>query len=50
MNRFIFYFTLSDKDEPEHCRILHYEHDWNAAILLAVADYKMAKCRLKRRS
>lgn len=50
MNRYIFYFTLSDKNEPENYRMLYYEHDWNAAILLAVADYGMAKCRLQRRS
>jgi hypothetical protein len=50
LSRYNDYFSLSEDRSPEHYKILTYGLDWNASILLAVADREMQKSKRQKQS
>ena len=46
IHRNIFHFSLVDSRLPNDYKMLFYGSDWNAAIMLAVADYAVQKNKL----
>jgi hypothetical protein len=48
IHRYVFYFSIADRNYPDRYRIINYGHDWNAAVLLGVAENEMQVCRMSR--